>query len=84
MSRTRKALTASLGVVAMLAAAGLPSPYQEIAQAVLAVATALGVYAVPNALTQRQEVALLTAPPAEGEQARRSVRRAVEAVRGKL
>jgi hypothetical protein len=82
--RARKALVAALGAVASLVSLGvLPSPYQEIALAVLAVATAAGVYAIPNTLTRRQETTLRQeladqgAPPAP-------VREAIIATREKL
>jgi hypothetical protein len=59
LRQSRKALVAALGALASLVALGvLPSPYQEIAVALVAVATSLGVYSVPNELTRRQLQAL--------------------------
>lgn len=59
--KARKALVAAGGALASLVALGvLPSPYQEIAVAVLAALTATGVYAIPNTLTRRQSDAVMT------------------------
>ena len=50
LARASKLLVALLGVVAQVAANPLvPARYQAIAAAIIALATALGVYAVPNA-----------------------------------
>ena len=50
LARASKLLVALLGVVAQVAANPLvPAKYQAIAAAIIALATALGVYAVPNA-----------------------------------
>lgn len=49
LAELRKTLVAVLGVAATLLAAGLiPPPAAHIVSIVLAAATALGVYAVPN------------------------------------
>jgi len=49
MSRYRKAAAAAAGVLAQLVAAGaIPEQWRPWASVVLAVATALGVYAAPN------------------------------------
>lgn len=48
LSRYRKAVTALIGAALILASAFAPGKYDEILQTVIAVATALGVYAVPN------------------------------------
>lgn len=67
LARTRKSLVAVAGALASLAALGiLPSPYQEIAVALVAVATAAGVFAVPNALTIAQRVELAAAKRVNG------------------
>ena len=50
IARARKFLVSVVGLVAMLVASGaLHGTAQNVAQAVIAVATALGVYAAPNA-----------------------------------
>lgn len=50
MKQFKKAIVAFIGAVAELAALGLlPSPYQEVAVAVVAIATAIGVFGVTNA-----------------------------------
>jgi hypothetical protein len=50
VSTVRKLLVAAIGGLAQVAASGtLPDRYQAWAAAVLAIATAAGVYVVPNA-----------------------------------
>ncbi len=52
--RARKFLVAAVGALAVIVAAGiLPEPAKSWAVAALAVATALGVYRVPNAPAPR-------------------------------
>lgn len=48
LSRYAKFVTAVIGAALVLAAAFAPGKYDEVLQVIVAIATALGVYAVPN------------------------------------
>lgn len=49
LSKYAKFVTAIIGAALVIAAAFAPGKYDGVLQVVVAVATALGVYAVPNA-----------------------------------
>lgn len=58
MERYRKLALAALGGLAQVAASGLmPEQYKPWAAVILAIATAAGVYAVPNAVGDGEHVA---------------------------
>lgn len=52
LSKYRKTVTAAIGLALVLLAQYAPGQWQPQIQAVLSVATAVGIYAVPNAAAE--------------------------------